>query len=277
MKKIVLIGDWCVDITILVKVSRLCPEAPVPIAVPISRGECPGMVGNVYVNLLSISGYTSDRFLIYRPSEHNVKTRYVDEATGYIMLRVDNDYKNVYPFDSKGFIKLANNSYLGENISAIVMSDYGKGFLTKLAIQEVSEWARKNSIPTFLDTKFILGDWSKDIFCVKINQKEYEATCLEKPFPHLLCRNLVVTLADKGSLVFDECGSKIEVPTRKVNVSDVCGAGDTMLAALVLKYTNCSDLIESVTFANQVASFAVSKRGVYAVKQQDLRKLKLSL
>lgn len=270
--KIIVIGDDAVDRTVYVKTTKLCPEAPVPVVVPIKVEENHGMAGNVFSNLKSMARKNSIEFIFIRPKEFNLKIRYVDKSTGYIMLRVDEDYdrNNVGVFH----IALLNDIDL-KTVSSIVISDYGKGFLNKENIKDISEIAYKHGIDTFLDTKFILGSWSRKIFCVKINELEYEINnknLTVEPFHY--CRNLVVTKAERGSVLMSK-NIKLPIPTNKVNVADVCGAGDTMLAGLVLHYHCNNDLPRAVEFANKVASFAVTKHGVYTVTSEDLSTLNI--
>ena len=270
MKKIILIGDFAIDISKHVRVTKLCPEAPVPVVVPvpIKTFHTDGMAGNVLANLKSMSGMSNDNLIVIKPEGVSRKTRIIDEATGYILLRIDEDYSSP-PFDAYKF-----KSYINGDVAAVVISDYAKGFLNEGNIEFIAACSRNMGIPTFLDTKLILGEWSRDVFCVKINQIEFTQNVLSIEKPERYCRNLIVTQADKGTILLNSRGHKYFDP-KKVNVADVCGAGDTMLAGLVLEYINTSNLEKAIKFANDVASFAVTKRGVYQVTQEDLKELKL--
>ena len=95
--KVLVIGDECRDVFVTGKVTRLSPEAPIPVLNPTEVKENPGMAGNVNANLKAM-GYDPilisnmqpihDRSANYETTEI-VKTRYVDDQTGYILLRVD--------------------------------------------------------------------------------------------------------------------------------------------------------------------------------------------
>ncbi len=270
-KKIVLIGDFARDIAIKVRATRLCPEAPVPVVIPESTSETPGMAGNVLANLKSISGWPEEQFIVFRAAQDSIKSRYIDSATGYIMLRVDDDCTNrTKPFNAR----LLGDFLYPEDVGAIVISDYAKGFLSEESISEIAEYAYDAGIPTFLDTKLTLGLWSKQIFCVKINEKEYlQNLKLGVQHPRFYCQNLVATHAADGTKWLTR-EQDFFVPTKKVQVADVCGAGDTMLAGLVLSYVANQDLREAIRFANDVASFAVSKHGVYQVTPADVEAIK---
>ena len=83
--KILVIGDSCKDVHIYGKSERLCPDAPVPIFIPLFTKTNRGMAGNVYNNLKSLG---MDCDLITNDREIT-KTRYVEEKTNYIIIRVD--------------------------------------------------------------------------------------------------------------------------------------------------------------------------------------------
>lgn len=229
------------------------------------------MSSNVLENLCSLSGLKPHDFVVFRPSTDSIKTRYVDESTGYIMLRVDRDAKGE-PFETRLLYPA-----LSKNIGAIIVSDYAKGFLNKKNIRGITKMAGEFNIPVFLDTKLTLGAWSKNVTYVKINQKEWEHNLKTGcPHPELFCQHLIVTSASEGTFLTTRSG-RTYFSVEKVNVADVCGAGDTFLAALALKYVSSHDICSAIEFANAVASFSVTKHGVYAVTQQDLVSLNLQL
>jgi bifunctional ADP-heptose synthase (sugar kinase/adenylyltransferase) len=274
--KILVIGETCLDVFVKCKVERLCPEAPVPLLNPISSTENYGMAGNVVANLNSLGG--KDVFVnSITPASTIIKTRYIDSQTGYIITRIDE--QDFIP-ESSSFWKLYPDSYLSEYITsdwdAVVISDYNKGFLSGLDIMRIAKICDGKGIPTFLDTKKILGSWSSDISFVKINEKEYKQQCSTSPCPEDLCRAMIVTLGDKGSKWVN---ADILVPVKPISVSDVSGAGDTYIAAFVIKYLSerkvkVKSIIDSIKsamqYANNAARIAVSKRGVVVVKPEEI-------
>jgi len=91
-KKVLVIGEYGIDRFVYGKIERINPEAPSPVLVPVSTKENLGMAGNVFENLRSLKKFEVD-FL--RNSFPAIKTRYVDEKSNYILLRVDeNDIIN---------------------------------------------------------------------------------------------------------------------------------------------------------------------------------------
>lgn len=265
MSKIIVIGDTCRDIFIKGKCLRLCPEAPVPVFNPTTATDNEGMAGNVYNNLCSLHAATEIELITHKTETK--KTRYIDEMTGYILLRID-EYDSVDRIGIKQFI---NNLQNFKGVDAYVISDYGKGFLSESDIEDIGDTCRNLGIPTFLDTKKILGDWSRNITFVKINEKEFNLQVKHRMFPTQDCKNLIVTFGQHGS-TWINCGKK--ALARKVHVHDVSGAGDTYLAAFVAEYLKTKDVMKAMEYANLAASIAVSYPGVISVKREDVEALR---
>ena len=156
---ILVIGDSCTDIFTYGDVYRLAPEGPVPIFNPnysISNG---GMALNVQRNIDAIGS----KACLISQYEKIDKTRYVDQRTNILLLRIDTNDKATRI--SRDLIsKIKDNYYLDVHYDAIIISDYCKGFLTEEDIDEIA----KNNSNTFLDTKKILGDWCKNVNFIKI-------------------------------------------------------------------------------------------------------------
>jgi D-glycero-beta-D-manno-heptose-7-phosphate kinase len=241
--KLLLIGDSCQDIYIYGQCDRLCPAAPVPVFIPGKTVINDGMAGNVYQNLLTL-GISCD---FITNIENISKTRYVEQKTNQMIIRVDSGegkvdrVKNLQDIDLKQY-------------DAVVISDYNKGFLLEEDIQYLGE----NHPLVFVDTKKLLGTWCKDCDFIKINDYEYENT------KHLLVdcgqwidNKLIVTRGSKG------CTYKQKIyPVEKVEIRDLCGAGDTFLSGLVAEYVSTRDLNKAIIFANQCATEVVQNRGV---------------
>lgn len=244
--KILLIGDSCIDEYYYGTCDKLSPEAPVPI-LKITDIEIKfGMAENVYQNLKSfdcdVEFITGDR--------RSIKKRYIDSRSKQHIIRVDEDLINdpyVCPTEEK-FL----------SFDAIVLSDYNKGFLTYENIGKIRE---KYSGPIFIDTKKPNLDEFYGFF-VKINETEYKN-----------CRSindkLIVTLGNQGAMYKNQFGETF-FPTDSVEVVDVCGAGDTFLAALVYQYLVTQDIGTAIKFANKCSAITVRHRGVYALTADDI-------
>ena len=197
---------------------------------------------NVYNNMHGLSEVAID-IATNKNWTDTTKTRYVDFRTNSIVVRIDIKDK---------ILKRCNlNEISFDEYSAIVISDYNKGFLTEEDIEEISN---KHSV-TFLDTKKILGSWCENIKFIKINEFEYERT--KHMLNDQLVNKMIITLGPDGAKFNDKIYS---VP--KVEIKDTSGAGDTFIAALVTKYVETEDIDESIKFANACATKVVQKKGV---------------
>jgi len=243
MKKILVIGESCLDIYQYGSASRLAPEAPVPVFKKTGPQNIhAGMASNVYNNVLSLCNF--DITLVTNDNYEEVrKIRFIDTRTNYVVLRLDeNDQtyqkKNIKTFDFSIF-------------DAIIISDYNKGFLTKDEIHYIS--SRNKNV--FLDTKKILGSWASEVKYIKINEYEYKQN--EDFIPPVLRNKLIITRGSSGADHLD-----INYPVEKVEIKDTCGAGDTFIAALAVSYVTDGSISNAIVFANQCATKVVQKKGV---------------
>lgn len=247
---ILVIGDSCTDIFTYGDVYRLAPEGPVPIFNPnysISNG---GMALNVQRNIDAIGS----KACLISQYEKIDKTRYVDQRTNILLLRIDTNDKATRI--SRDLIsKIKDNYYLDVHYDAIIISDYCKGFLTEEDIDEIA----KNNSNTFLDTKKILGDWCKNVNFIKINQTEFDRT--KHTINKLnIIEKLIITRSDEG------CEYKgIIYPVEKVDIKDVSGAGDTFISGLVCEYIRTKDIERAIKFAQECATIVVQKKGVCTI------------
>lgn len=256
MRPITVIGEQCQDIHVTCSITRICPEAPVPVLVPLRHSWTLGMAGNVAANIRSLGG--RDCLVTH---EHPItKTRYVDEQTGYIVARVDEHDTVTEPFNERDIPRF-------EGSQAIVIADYNKGYLSEEVIQSIAAWAKTAGIPAFLDTKKLLGEWSREVTFVKLNEREFNAH--ESGIQaQRWCENLIVTRGARG---MSWVNRDIDVPVEPVDVADVSGCGDTAMAAFVTKWlVNGHNVVTAMEWANRAARIAASKRGVVAVKWEEV-------
>ena len=156
---------------------------------------------------------------------------------------------------------------------AVIASDYGKGFLSPDILENVAFLCRQKKVPLFMDTKAVLGSWSAGVFCVKINAKEFaHQKASGVKWPHEMCENLIVTQGARGMMLFAPDGSEAYRTTpEEAHVADSVGCGDTVLAALVVRYlTNGGNLKTAMDYAARAATVAVSKPGVVAVGWEEV-------
>jgi len=241
--QILLIGDNGIDQYQYGTVTRISPEAPVPIINYTHSSTKPGMAANVKENLERLG---CDITFVHG-LKTSVKTRIIDSKSKQHLLRIDQDQP------SKP-VKIDTASL--DQYDAIVISDYNKGSIEYETIENL----RKNyEGPIFVDTK--KGDLARFEGCfVKINQMEYEAA---KTYP----TDLIVTRGKDGVRYK---GYEISAP--QVEAFDVCGAGDTFLAALVYEYLRTNDIIQSIEFANAAAGVTIQHVGVYSPTLAEIEK-----
>ncbi len=243
---VLLIGDSCIDEYKIGTIDRLSPEAPVPVIKITETGQVPGMASNVLKNLENLGIYPD----FVTNNEQILKTRYIDKRSGQHMLRVDTEPKIV---SWSGKTPFSIDTY-----DAIVISDYNKGFLTYELIEGIIKAAK---CPIFIDTKKTqLADISASHVYFKINE-------LEAKNARSTPSNLIVTLGDRGASYNGEI-----FPTKPVEVMDVCGAGDTFLAALTAQYLFTKDIEKAILFANVAAGITVQHRGNYAPSYDEVRR-----
>ena len=237
--KVLVIGDSCIDNFIYCNIDRICPEAPVPVLKPIYSTTNPGMARNVVANLESL-GVEVD--LVTNQSIIE-KIRYIDDKSGKIVMRLDkNDTCERY----------GDGVYDAVDYDAIIISDYNKGFLTE---NDMEAWIERAKCPVFLDTKKKLNKWCSKADFIKINEPEWELN------DHYSYNNVIITKGPKGATYKNK-----DFPVvKKVNVSNVSGAGDTFVAGLVFSYIKQGEINKAISFANKCASKVVQERGVTVI------------
>jgi D-beta-D-heptose 7-phosphate kinase/D-beta-D-heptose 1-phosphate adenosyltransferase len=202
------------------------------------------MAGNVCKNLEALGCNVT--FLRGKPSEKN---RLIDERTKQQLLRVDRDVKS----DPITF-----ETEMPPVYDAIVVSDYGKGTVTYELIESL---VKTQTVPIFVDTK--KHDLARMNGCyVKVNALE-KSRATSLPHPEWL----IVTHGDGGAFWNDWV-----YPAELVgDVTDVCGAGDTFLSALVYQYLNTTNMPTAIKFANKASAVTVKHVGVYAPRLEEIK------
>ena len=245
MSNILVIGDSCQDIFVYCTCKRLAPEFPVQVLDEDHKTLNGGMAKNVQANILSLDVdcdiITNDQW------ETVTKTRYVDNASNYMFIRVDSSYK-IKPCN----IDISSISW--SDYSAIIVSDYDKGFMSTEYINSIC----KSHPCVFLDTKKRLGTWAEPAKFIKINYIEYTNSKDIIDNNPILANKIIYTKGSEGVYHCDK-----HYPVRSVEVKDVSGAGDSFLAGLVTEYIKGQDIEKGIKFANQCASEAVKHKGVY--------------
>jgi D-beta-D-heptose 7-phosphate kinase/D-beta-D-heptose 1-phosphate adenosyltransferase len=258
--RVLVIGDSCQDIFVYGDITRISPEAPIPVFVPSHTEDNDGMARNVSHNVEALEMHISTI------SNKNgiVKRRYVDNRSGQMVLRVD-EHDYCERIDKEVLETIRNNKCKPHfndvtEVDAIIISDYCKGFLEEDDIQFICE----NNDNVFVDTKKKLGKWIEFADYIKINELEYKKNheILSDGFED----KLIVTLGSKGC----RWNGK-EFLVEEVPVKDVSGAGDTFLAGLVRGYLDTQDISKAIQFAQKCTTIVVQKHGVATVELKELQ------
>lgn len=245
MSKVLVIGESCTDIFVYGISERKSPEGNGPVFIPKYEKYGAGMAANTTNNLQAM-GIDVDMFT---DSGNIIKTRYVNDTTNELYLRVDEG-------DSVDRINI-NDLFDLSKYDAIVISDYCKGFLTE---EDIDKIASMHSL-VVVDTKKKLGDWCKNISFIKINRLEWDNS------KEIIGQN--EWLFDKIICTLDKTGAAYKhttYPVKPIENADVSGAGDTFTAGFVAKYLETNDVSKSIQWANYCAGEVIKEKGVSVFK-----------
>jgi len=238
-KDILIIGESCRDIFVYCDCTRLCPDIPVPALKVLHQKENEGMAKNVQRNIVSLGG---DCDIITNTNwPYVTKTRYVHGPTNHMFMRVDTDHN----------IDRVDPSLLRYDYKLIVISDYNKGFLKESDIEGICFWHPN----VFIDTKKKLGSWANKAKFIKINNYEYERS--KETITPELEKKIIRTKGGDGCVYNGKA-----YPTKRIEVKDTSGCGDTFLSGLVVEYIKSNDIEKSIEFANICASEVAQHQGV---------------
>ena len=300
--KILVVGDVMLDKYYFGEVTRISPEAPVPIAHVLDVRETLGGAANVAHNLALLGCQTSIIGQIGRDNHGEIFLSKLKSLgvnfSGMIetskptttKIRVISGHQQMIRLDFEDATEISaadellkNFSAQLPNVDAVIISDYGKGVCTKKICREIIGACRAQKKIVVVDPK---GDnWQKyfDASFITPNLKEFNAV-LPKKIPNVDAeiensarkvidefnlRGLIVTRSAKGLTLVD--GEKIShIKARAQEVFDVSGAGDTVIAVFALALAGGLDSEFAAYLANVAAGVVVAKVGTYAVNRDEL-------
>ncbi len=314
-KSVAVIGDVMLDRFIYGKVSRISPEAPVPVVEVTKETHYPGGAANVARNLrpfcreVFICGLTGEDAhaadlralieaeavspeLLIASSEltTTVKTRVI--ARHQQVVRVDRENKKSPP-QAIWERALKTLEAAADRIDAVIVEDYGKGFLSQEFLDGVLEIFRKRRAVVTVDPN--PGNplqWRPGITAIKPNRSEAFASAGEPPSEPadnpledlallrvgatLLKRwepeSLLVTLGEHGMLLFERGKEPYHIPTKAREVFDVSGAGDTAIALFTSALAAGASFQEAAEISNFASGVGVGKLGTGTLSPQELLK-----
>ena len=308
--RILVIGDVMLDAYVMGKVNRISPEAPVPIVSLENEDARIGGAGNVALNLLALganpiicgvigedtsgdkllnlfekNGISTDGLVKSMARKTTVKTRVISNKQQ--LLRIDSE--STFPLLESEEIKLNNTiqNIINQGVDGIIFEDYNKGVLTDSVIQNTIKIAKEKDIPTAVDPKKENFLSYKGVSLFKPNLKELKEglnlnfdfnsnkELFEKGIEVLeeKLQNEIsfITLSEFGVFIKNQT-EKYYVPAHMRSISDVSGAGDTVLAVATLCLISGASTKQIAQISNLAGGLVCEKSGVVSISKNDLLK-----
>ena len=305
--KVVVLGDVMLDEFVWGDVTRISPEAPVPV-VDIRRESMHlGGAANVLANLVALGAHAcvvgvigrdsagerlraalretnshqSEDYLVVdesRPS--TIKTRII--AHNQLVVRADRERRTPIDAQTESRIIGALKDALAD-ADALVVSDYDKGVVTPRILAEVLPLAYQRA-RVLIDPK--LRNFASYRPATLVTPNHHEAlrmTNLEEDSDdglyqaakvirsQLNCDSVLITRGDRGMMLLERDGDPVFVETVAREVYDVTGAGDTVIATLAAALAAGASMFEAATLANHAAGVVVAKVGTATASAEELK------
>jgi D-beta-D-heptose 7-phosphate kinase/D-beta-D-heptose 1-phosphate adenosyltransferase len=300
------VGDVMLDRFIEGDVERISPEAPVPV-IRVRRSRVAlGGAGNVAANIAALGGRAvlvgvigedeAGRALRGEIATHPrivpalvesalrptiTKTRFV--ASRQQIVRTDEESSLALQPEEEAALIAAIAAAIGE-ARAVVLSDYGKGVLSRAVLAGAIDGARARGISVFVDPKGEDFSRYRGAAAITPNLKELAAAARlpvgDDAAVVLAARRvmeaaggaaILATRSEKGMMLVEPSGAIHSVPAHAREVFDVSGAGDTVIATLALAQAAGYALAQAMRIANAAAAVVVSKVGTATVSIEELR------
>ncbi len=304
-KRIAVLGDYMLDRYLWGRVTRISPEAPVPVVDLERETDHLGGAANVANNLASLgaipfplgvigddgsgarlihlmreNGFYVNGIVVDASRPTTTKTRII--AHNQHIVRTDRESReSIAPQVQTTVLALLDD--LMPSLHALIIEDYNKGVLTQPFLRQVLALAQQHRCPVTVDPKFNHFLDYRGVTVFKPNRHETENVLglklrtkaevvhagqllLEK----LQAENVLITLGAEGMALLQRNGNVYFVPTRARTVADVSGAGDTVIATLTAALAAGADIIEAATLANIAASLVVAEVGAVPIDKQKL-------
>jgi D-glycero-beta-D-manno-heptose-7-phosphate kinase len=307
-QKILIIGDVMIDSYLWGDVRRVSPEAPVPIVSGIMEESRLGGAANVALNVKAmgavpilcsvIGGDERGSIFLELLEEQNLSDvgitvddfRVTTQKTRVIsgfkqLLRVDEEMDGLLPKAvQEKFIEIVLNLMESGGIDSIIIQDYDKGVISPSIITKLSGKANKLNIPVMVDPKFRNFKKYKNITLFKPNFKELmnglkielnksEINAIVDSAEEFRKKQklelLMVTLSSNGILILEE-GNYHHIPAVKSDVTDVSGAGDTVISVASICYNSGMNAAQIAAVANLAGGQVCEKSGVIPVNRDQL-------
>jgi len=308
---VMVVGDVMVDHFIWGKVSRISPEAPVPVVEVARESQMLGGSANVLNNIVSAGGNAliagvvgndqMGRWLVEKLEDSGiaaegiikedrpttVKTRIV--AQNQQVVRFDRESKKpVLPSSIEIILSFIESER--DRLGAIVISDYNKGIVSSQLLDGIRRITRGTRIVTCVDPKRNDLSFYKGVDVITPNHLEAEAAMgildlngqdrgkeaqIAAAAAELIekCdfKCLIITRGERGMSLFAKDGERIHIPAMGKEVFDVTGAGDTVIGIFALSMAAGAGFKEAAYLANKAAGIVVGKIGTATVTGEELK------
>ncbi len=303
--RVLTVGDLMLDRFIWGEVSRISPEAPVPVVEVVDETQLLGGCANVAHNVRALGAHVlvsgvvgkdaagkslaflfqgmglSTEGLIVEPHRRTTaKTRII--AQNQQVARLDREDRGPIQPDSEQKILSLIRKNLAE-AHCIVISDYAKGVITPLLMDGLRSLALEFGVPVMVDPKVEHADLYRGATVITPNHHEaFQMAHLPIKDRNTLvstgrllmekigCEYLLITRGEDGMTLFDRDGSIDHIPTVARRVFDVTGAGDTVIATLSLAMAAGLKPKEAAVLANAAAGIVVGEVGTSVVTARQL-------
>jgi len=301
------VGDVVLDHYIWGNVSRISPEAPVPVVnvtkESVLLGGATNVVNNVYtlggkvsvcgvighdeagrqlVHMLRVQGINTDGLIVEDDRPTTIKTRVI--AHSQQVVRFDRETKVGIDRDTHRRIFEYIRQQADSGLDAIVLSDYSKGVVTKDLVRDIVKLARKKGIIVSVDPKVnhfgiysgvtILTPNTKEASIgakIEIEDDESLLKAGALLLKRLKCNAVLVTRGEHGMSLFERGGRVTHIPTMAQEVFDVTGAGDTVISTLTLAMAAGAGMVDAARLSNYAAGIVVGVVGTATVKPDELK------
>jgi D-beta-D-heptose 7-phosphate kinase/D-beta-D-heptose 1-phosphate adenosyltransferase len=305
--KVLVIGDIVMDEYIWGDVSRISPEAPVPVVEVKYETKMLGGAANVVHNIASLGakptlcgvvgndsmgsqifakvselGLVSEGIVMEPDRPTSRKTRIV--AQNQQVVRFDRESRlNIRPDSTEKILKFIEKSF--ENHDVLVVADYGKGVISASLMRRLRALLQGSSVKLAVDPKTGNFEYYKGADVVTPNHHEAGNYCRfeiideqtlvragRRILDALQCRAVLVTQGRDGMTLFEEGGAIHHIPTVAKEVFDVTGAGDTVIGTLSLGLASGLDIMPAAVLSNIAAGIVVGKLGTSTVRADELKR-----
>ena len=303
--KVLVVGDLILDEFLWGDVSRISPEAPVPVVWVKRESFMPGGASNVANNLRSLGARTylagvigdDERGAILKSEleQKGIDTTgiIVDESRPTTLkTRVVAQHQQVVRIDKEKVDTLSDAMIsriidhvkkLIDKIDAIVIEDYGKGVITQKLLKQIVPLAREHKKIISVDPKEENLEYYQGITLITPNNHEAskavgfeikDNATLKKAGVEMLkkfkCKIALITLGENGMAVFQKDKAMEQIPTVAQEVFDVSGAGDTVIACYTLALAAGANPVQAAHISNCAAGIVVGRVGIAVVTPDEL-------